>query len=98
MFHEQHIRKKRIFVRFFSILRTGCLFLLLRLPGKNAKFMLKMIFEGDTSLILHPLLYWGPFIYYVITCRGEGVRKCQFLIICSTKKYAYVGGEGVQKS
>ena len=35
-------------------------------------FMLKMIFEGDTSLILHPLLYWGPFIYYVITCRGGG--------------------------
>ena len=29
---------------------------------------------------------WGPFIYYVSTCRGEGgVRKCQFLLILSTK-------------
>ena len=59
MFHKQHIRKKIIFVRFFSILRTGYLFLLLGLPGKNAKFMLKMIFEEDTSLILHPLLYYA---------------------------------------
>ena len=40
----------------------------------------------------------GPFIYYVITCKGKGVRKCQFLIIFSTKKYASVGGAGVQKS
>ena len=32
------------------------------------------------------LLNMGPFIYYVSTCRGGGgVRKCQFLLILSTK-------------
>ena len=32
------------------------------------------------------MIHKGPFIYYVITCRGGGgFRKCQFLIIFSTK-------------
>ena len=35
----------------------------------------------------------GPFIYYVSTCRGE-VRKCQFLLILSTKNMLTQGGGG----
>ena len=39
------------------------------------------------------LLSKGTFIYYVSTCRGGGVvRKCQFLLILSTKNM--LGGEG----
>ena len=43
---------------------------------------------------------WGPFIYYVITCRGEGggVRKCHFLLILSTKNQTcWRRGEGGPK-
>ena len=34
----------------------------------------------------------GPFIYYVSTWRGEGVRKLQYI------KHAYVGRRGIQKA
>ena len=27
----------------------------------------------------------GPFIYYVSTCMGLGVKKCQFLLVFSAK-------------
>ena len=35
-----------------------------------------------------------PFIYYVSTCRGEGVRKLQFLLIFSTIRICLRKGEG----
>ena len=48
----------------------------------------------QAALVVYLWQAEGPFIYYVITCRGgEGVRKCQFLIIFSTKKW----GEGGPK-
>ena len=39
----------------------------------------------------------GPFIYYVITCRGEGGQKMPIFNYFQYLKHAYVG-EGVQKS
>ena len=41
--------------------------------------------EGGKKCSLH-CVGWGPIIYYVSTCRGEGgVRKCKLLLIFSTK-------------
>ena len=48
----------------------------------------------ETFIYAHKLSIKGPFIYYVSTCGGGGgVRKCQFLLILSTKNNADVGGE-----
>ena len=39
-----------------------------------------------------------PFIYYVSTCKGRGVRKVSFLLIFSILYiHAYLGGKGDQK-
>ena len=35
---------------------------------------------------------WGPFIYYVSTWKGGGVKKLSLLLIFRTIKYAYIGG------
>ena len=45
-------------------------------------------------LLLDSTLAWGPFIYYVSTCKGEGglVRKWQFLPISSTETMLRRGG------
>ena len=58
------------------------------LPGHitNKKNMhLHITLDEESGLVMMTdKITKGPFIYYVITCRG-GVRKCQFFIIFCTK-------------
>ena len=72
MFHKQHIEKEKNCLVFFSILRTGCLFLLLRLPTKMQSSWLECWFFSRKHLFD---LHYRPLTMQTQTCNVWPVNE-----------------------
>ena len=102
MYNFEHgIENKFSFSTFSLEKKKNLSFVMAKMHLKYTVFFVCCCFDSCRYQI-HALwsvthICWGAFIYYINTCRG-GVRKCQFLIILSTKNNADVGGGGGSKN